>query len=174
MARGARRWRRRVAPALLLLAAACLNAREPGETTLSIDPTVAVDLKAAQAEAERKAALQRAADAAKLPGAREREALVPEILLLQREVLPRLPVISANPEGARQTWRVRSSIAPEMYAQRVIPLLLRAGFSSTTRCTGEEWSGTHGANRVSVLAEPRTVAVVLVPASSNCPQSGTR
>jgi len=154
---------------LLLATGAGAAGQAPVETTLEIEPTVEVDLNATQSEAERKAALQRAADAARLPHAREREAMVPEFLLLQREVLVHLPVISSRPDGARQTWRVRSAFAPEMYAQRVIPHLLRAGFSSGPRCAGEEWGGTHGSNRVSVIAEQRTVAIVLVPASTPCP-----
>lgn len=167
------RMSRVVAVALLCLLTGGLQARAaadaPAETTLSIDPTVEVDLKAAQREAERKAALQRAADAATLPHAREREALVPEILLLQREVLNGLPVVATRPEPSLQTWQIRSAMAQEMYAQRVIPRLLRAGFRSTTRCEGEEWSGTHGANRVFVRAETRSVAIVLVPAARPCP-----
>ena len=144
------------------------------ETTLSIDPTVQVDLVQKQREAERRAALQRAKDAAALPGAREREALVPEILLLRREVLPTLPVTAAQPEPSRQTWLVSAPVKPDLYAERVILRLLRAGFSSTKACAGEEWSGRHGENRVFVRVESRAVAIVLVPATAACLAPGNR
>ena len=138
------------------------------ETTLQIDPTVEVDLSERQREAERQAALQRAKDVAALPGAREREALVPEILLVQRKVLGAFKVVSAHPEPTRQTWRIAPSGAPSMYAERVILRLMLAGFSSGKACPGEEWSGAHGVNRAAVIAERSTVAIVLVPAA-DCP-----
>jgi hypothetical protein len=50
----------------------------------------------------------------------------------------------------------------------VIMRLLRAGFSTTAHCAGEEWAGTHGKSRVGVVAEQRLVAVRLAPATSGC------
>jgi len=139
-----------------------------GETTLPLEPSVSVDLTREQRESERAAALRRAADAAALPGAAERAAIVPEFLLVQQKALADLPVVSSHPDGATQTWRLRSVSPPTLFAERVIMRLLRAGFSSAQRCPGEEWAGTHGKSRVGVVAEQRLVAVKLAPASGGC------
>lgn len=141
------------------------------ETTLPVEPAVSVDLTTQQQEAERSAALQRAADAAKLPGAAERAAIVPEFLLIQRKALADLPIVSSHPDGAAQTWRLRSVSPPTLFAERVIIRLMRAGFSRTDHCPGEEWAGTHGKSRVGVTAEQRLVAVRLAPTAHGCATS---
>jgi hypothetical protein len=138
------------------------------ETTLPLEPSVSVDLTTTQRESERAAALRRAADAAALPGAAERAAIVPEFLLIQQKALADLPVVSSHPDGAAQTWRLRSVSPPTLFAERVIMRLLRAGFSTAAHCPGEEWAGTHGKSRVGVVAEQRLVAVKLAPASGGC------
>ncbi len=152
--------------ALSLMLASVATVAE--ETTLPVEPSVSVDLTRQQQESERAAALRRAADAAALPGAAERAAIVPEFLLIQQKALADLPVVSSHPDGATQTWRLRSVSPPTLFAERVIMRLLRAGFSSLSRCPGEEWAGTHGKSRVGVVAEQRLVAVKLAPASGGC------
>ncbi len=143
------------------------------ETTLPLEPSVSVDLTTTQRESDRAAALRRAADAAALPGAAERAAIVPEFLLIQQKALADLPVVSSHPDGATQTWRLRSVSPPTLFAERVIMRLLLAGFSTAAHCAGEEWAGTHGKSRVAVLAEQRLVAVRLAPATGNCPGTTT-
>ena len=49
---------------------------------------------------------------------------------------------TARPEGATQVWFLRSKARPDLFAERVIIRLARAGFSTITPCAGEEWSGT--------------------------------
>jgi hypothetical protein len=151
-------------------------ASEPAhtETTLPMEPAVSVDLTASQREAEHAAALERARIVASMPGAAEREAIVPEIMLIQRKALADLAVTMSQPQGPAQIWRLRSTLRPDLYAERVIPRLLRAGFSTTAACTGEEWSGTHGKARVAVRVEEHAVAVVLTPAALQCAGGAAR
>jgi hypothetical protein len=146
----------------------CIGGAAAQETTLPLEPSVSVDLTTTQRESDRAAALRRAADAAALPGAAERAAIVPEFLLIQQKALADLPVVSSHPDGAAQTWRLRSISPPTLFAERVIMRLLRAGFSTAAHCPGEEWAGTHGKSRVGVVAEQRLVAVRLAPASGGC------
>ena len=153
----ARRAGARAGLAAAALALASLAATA-AETTLPLEPSVSVDLTA----------MRRAADAAALPGAAERAAIVPEFLLIQQKALADLPVVSSHPDGAAQTWRLRSVSPPTLFAERVIMRLLRAGFSTAAHCPGEEWAGTHGKSRVGVVAEQRLVAVRLAPATGGC------
>jgi hypothetical protein len=159
-------------------ASARLHAVEPQpahtETTLPMEPSVSVDLTASQREAEHAAALERARIVASMPGAAEREAIVPEIMLIQRKALADLAVTMSQPQGPAQIWRLRSTVRPDLYAERVIPRLLRAGFSTTPACPGEEWSGSHGKARVAVRVEERAVAVVLTPATLQCAGGAAR
>lgn len=150
------------------------SAPVPAETTLPMEPSVSVDLTASQREAERAAALERARIVASMPGAAEREAIVPEIMLIQRKALVDLAVTMSQPQGPAQIWRLRSTLRPDLYAERVIPRLLRAGFSTTRACPGEEWSGSHGKARVAVRVEERAVAVVLTPATLQCAGGAAR
>lgn len=176
-----RRLPRRALPArsLLLLAGVVLplclmpqNAESlegtSSEITLPVEQVVGVDLRAKQDDKERAVALERAKIAASLPGAAARERIFPEMLLIHRKLMHDLMVVSSQPDGPKQTWRVRSQTPPRLYAEVVIVRLIGAGFSTTPGCPGDEWSGTHGAARVVVRVEPRTVAVQLVPIDASC------
>jgi len=154
------------------LAAILYTGTLTADTTLPEQPVVSVDLTTQQSEGERAARLRRAADAAALPGAAERAAIVPEFLLIQQRALADLPIVSSHPDGPAQTWRLKSVSPPTLFAERVIIRLMRAGFAKTTPCDGEEWAGTHGKSRVGVAAEQRLVAVRLEPAGRDC-GSGT-
>ncbi len=138
------------------------------EFTLPEEQVVGVDLRVEQDEEERAAALERAKIAASLPGAAARERIFPEMLLIHRKVMHDLMVVSSQPDGPTQTWRVRSQTPPRLYAEVVIVRLIGAGFSTTLGCPGDEWSGTHGSGRVAVRVEPRAVAVQLVGIDAPC------
>ena len=160
----------RGSPRLALLLAGALSAFTSlaAETTLPVEPAVSVDLTARQRETDREAALRRAADAAALPGAAERALIVPEFLLIQQKALADLPIVSSQPDGPSQTWRLRGVSPPTLFAERVIIRLMRAGFAKAAPCPGEEWAGTHGKSRVGVVAEQRLVAVRLAPVTGGC------
>ena len=153
--------------ALVSMSVAALHAEEQDGTavgtTLAPDAAVPVDLRETQREAERVEAERRAQAAAAMPGAAERRPYLPEIQLIEQKVLAGMLVVSVQPDGPTQTWRVRSTAPPELLAQRLIARLLGARFSSVPASPGEEWSGTHGKSRVAVRVEQRVVAVQLVP-----------
>lgn len=161
-----------LAGAAVLLCLTPLNAESldgvSSEITLPVEQVVGVDLRSEQDEKERAVALERAKIAASLPGAAERERIFPEMLLIHRKVMPALMVMSSQPDGPKQTWRVRGQTPPRLYAEVVIVRLIGVGFSTTPGCPGDEWSGIHGAARVAVRVEPRTVAVQLVPIDTPC------
>ena len=162
----------------LLLAAACLGASASGQDavvpghTLPADAAVTVDLRAKQEDGERAEARRRAQIVASMPGAKEREALVPEIRLIERTVLANTMVVASEPEVGAQNWRMNSAAPAEVLAERVIIRLLAAGFSTAPHCKGEEWSGRHGANRVAVRVGKRDVTMRLEPASRKCADPG--
>lgn len=171
--------RRRIVPGvatLLLVASALLRAEEaanaPPATSLPVEPAVTVDLRTQQQQAEKAAALRRAEAVAAARGAAGPVKSIAEIDLLAREVLHDLTAVPVRVDGTEAAWRVRSATPPELFAQRLIARLLRAGFSTATRCAGDEWSGTHGASRVTLQVESRAVSVLLTAAGSPCPPPG--
>ena len=90
----------------------CIGGAAARETTLPLEPSVSVDLTTTQRESERAAAMRRAADAAALPGAAERVAIVPE-LGVERQTLDRslqCHEASLARPPIRQLERVHASI----------------------------------------------------------------
>jgi hypothetical protein len=161
---------------LLLLSSALLRAEPPANappaTSLPLEPTVTVDLRTQQQQEEKAAALRRAEAVAAARGAKGAVKSIPEIDLIAREVLNDLAAMPVRIDGTEAAWRVRSSTPPDLFAQRLIARLLRAGFSTTTRCAGDEWSGMHGASRVTLQVDARAVSVLLTAVSLPCPPPG--
>ena len=170
----ARRTAYRLLAALALCGASALCAQAVAgeaaakEVTLPADATVSVDLRGAQSAAEQAEAKRRLDAANAMPDAAARAALVPEFLLIQRKALADLSIVASHPEGAAQTWYLRSATPPDLFAQRVIARLLGAGFSTVPGCPVDEWSGAHGSNRVAVRIGKREVMVHLTPAKTPC------
>lgn len=162
---------RLLAAAVAMCGALALHAAEPAtvETTLAVDTAVPVDLRQSQHDADQAAVRRLAEIEAKIPGAAQRKALLPEFILVHRHALADLPITTARPEGATQVWFLRSKARPDLFAERVIIRLARAGFTTITPCAGEEWSGTHGGNRVALIVEKSGVKLVL-QAGASCPR----
>jgi len=140
-----------------------------GVYLLPEDSVVTVDLNAEQIERDKAAALQRAKALAAARGLSEPVKSIPEIDLIAREVLHDLYAIPTRFDAAEAGWRVRSDASPELFAQRLIARLMRAGFSSASRCAGEEWSGTHGDSRVALHIDQRWLNVLVLTKGAPCP-----
>jgi hypothetical protein len=138
-------------------------------TLLPQDSVVGVDLNAVQLAKDKAAALERAKALAAARGLSEPVKSIPEIDLIAREVLHDLYAIPTRFDAAEAGWRVRSDHVPELFAQRVIARLMRAGFSSAPRCAGEEWSGSHGESRVALRIDKRWLNVLVLTAGAPCP-----
>ena len=162
-----RHWLLLIAAAGLASSASAQDSGAPGHA-LPADSTVTVDLRKKQEDSERADALRRAQIVASMPGAKEREALLPEIRLIERTVLANTMVVASEPEVGAQSWRMSSAAPPGVLVERVIVRLIAAGFSSAPRCQGEEWSGAHGSNRVSVRVGRKDVTMRLEPSARPC------